>query len=31
MMFKRQFIKYQFGKSEQGIDLYQDHGEIFRQ
>src|SRR5690606_34735182 len=29
MMFKRQFVKYQFGKSEQGIDLYQDHAEIF--
>ncbi|RKG32245.1 hypothetical protein [Acinetobacter tianfuensis] len=29
MMFKRQFIKYQFGKSEQGIDLFQDHGELF--
>lgn len=28
MMFKRQFIKYQFGKSEQGIDLYQDYAEI---
>ena len=25
MMFKRQFVKYQFGKSEQGIDLYQDY------
>lgn len=29
MMFKRQFIKYQFGKSEQGIDLFQDHAELF--
>ncbi|KGT46804.1 MULTISPECIES: YcxB family protein [Acinetobacter] len=29
MMFKRQFVKYQFGKSEQGIDLYQDHAEIY--
>lgn len=28
MMFKRQFVKYQFGKSEQGIDLYQEHGEL---
>lgn len=28
MMFKRQFVKYQFGKSEQGIDLYQDYAEI---
>ncbi|SPL71641.1 YcxB family protein [Acinetobacter stercoris] len=28
-MFKRQFIKYQFGKSEQGIELYQDHAELF--
>ncbi|WP_407409184.1 YcxB family protein [Acinetobacter sp.] len=29
MMFKRQFVKYQFGKSEQGLDLYQDYAEIF--
>lgn len=29
MMFKRQFIKYQFGKSEQGIELYQDYFELF--
>lgn len=29
MIFKRQFAKYQFGKSEQGIDLYQDHFDIF--
>lgn len=28
MMFKRQFIKYQFGKSEQGIDLFQDSAEL---
>lgn len=28
MMFKRQFVKYQFGKSEQGIALYQDYAEI---
>ncbi len=28
-MFKRQFIKYQFDKSEQGIDLYQDAFELF--
>ncbi|MBO3639222.1 hypothetical protein [Acinetobacter soli] len=28
MMFKRQFVKYQFGKSEQGIDLYQDRIEL---
>ncbi|MDM1280169.1 YcxB family protein [Acinetobacter indicus] len=28
MMFKRQFVKYQFGKSEQGIELYQDYAEI---
>ena len=28
MMFKRQFVKYQFGKSEQGLDLYQDYGEL---
>ncbi|OTG85672.1 hypothetical protein B9T31_10955 [Acinetobacter sp. ANC 4558] len=29
LMFKRQFVKYQIGKSEQGIDLYQAHAEIF--
>ncbi|MBJ9373586.1 YcxB family protein [Acinetobacter bereziniae] len=29
MMFKRQFVKYQFGKSEQGIELFQDYMEIF--
>jgi drug/metabolite transporter superfamily protein YnfA len=29
MMFKRQFTKYQFGKSEQGIDLFQDSFELF--
>lgn len=29
MMFKRQFVKYQFGKSEQGMDLYQDHAELY--
>lgn len=29
MMFKRQFVKYQFGKSEQGIELFQDYAEIF--
>lgn len=29
MMFKRQFIKYQFGKSEQGIELFQDYFELF--
>jgi hypothetical protein len=29
MMFKRQFVKYQIGKSEQGIDLYQEKAEIF--
>ena len=28
MMFKRQFVKYQFGKSEQGLDLFQDYAEI---
>ena len=28
MMFKRQFVKYQIGKSEQGIDLYQDQAEL---
>ena len=31
MMFKRQFVKYKFGESEQGVDLYQDHAEIFNQ
>ena len=29
MMFKRQFIKYQFGKSEQGIELFQDYIELY--
>src|SRR5690554_6038311 len=29
MMFKRQFVKYQFGKSEQGIDLFQDYAELY--
>lgn len=29
MMFKRQFVKYQFGKSEQGIDLFQTTAELF--
>ena len=29
MMFKRQFIKDQFGKSEQGIELFQDYFELF--
>ena len=29
MMFKRQFVKYQFGKSEQGIDLFQNSAELF--
>ena len=29
MMFKRQFIKYQFGKSEQGIELFQEYMELF--
>ena len=28
MLFKRQFVRYQFGKSEQGIDLYQDYFEL---
>jgi len=28
MLFKRQFVRYQFGKSEQGIDLYQDYAEV---
>ncbi|NHB57991.1 hypothetical protein G9F32_08110 [Acinetobacter sp. 194] len=29
MIFKRQFNKYQFGKSEQGVDLFQDSFELF--
>lgn len=29
MMFKRQFVKYQLGKSEQGIDLFQDYAELY--
>ena len=29
VMFKRQFVKYQFGKSEQGIELFQDHADIY--
>ena len=29
MLFKRQFVRYQVGKSEQGIDLYQDHFELY--
>ena len=29
MMFKRQFVKYQLGKSEQGIELFQDLAEIY--
>ncbi|WP_445116703.1 YcxB family protein [Acinetobacter sp. WZC-1] len=29
MIFKRQFVKYQFGQSEQGIELFQDHAELF--
>lgn len=29
MLFKRQFVRYQFGKSEQGIDLYQSHFELY--
>lgn len=29
MLFKRQFVRYQFGKSEQGIDLYQDYFELY--
>lgn len=28
MMFKRQFVKYQFGKSEQMLALYQDYFEL---
>ena len=29
MLFKRQFVRYQFGKSEQGIELYQAHFELY--
>lgn len=29
VLFKRQFTRYQFGKSEQGIDLYQDYFELY--
>jgi len=29
MMFKRQFIKHQFGQTEQGIELFQDYVELF--
>lgn len=29
LIFKRQFVRYQFGKSEQGIDIYQDSFELF--
>lgn len=29
LLFKRQFVHYQFGKSEQGIDLYQDQFELY--
>ena len=29
MMFKRQFVKYQFGKSEQGLDLFHDYAELY--
>ncbi len=29
MVFKRQFVKYQLGKSEQGIELFQDHVELY--
>ena len=29
LLFKRQFVRYQFGKSEQGIDLYQDQFELY--
>ena len=28
-LFKRQFNRYQLGKSEQGLDLYQDYFEIY--
>lgn len=27
-LFKRQFVKYQLGKSEQGLDLYQQHFDL---
>ena len=29
LLFKRQFVRYQFGKSEQGIDLYQYQFELY--
>ncbi|MFT4021053.1 MAG: YcxB family protein [Acinetobacter sp.] len=29
MLFKRQFIKFQLGKSQQGIDLHQQHFDVF--
>ena len=29
LLFKRQFVRYQFGKSEQGIELYQDQFELY--
>lgn len=29
LLFKRQFVRNQFGKSEQGIDLYQDQFELY--
>lgn len=29
LLFKRQFVRYQFGKSEQGIDLYQNQFELY--
>ncbi|MEB3767114.1 YcxB family protein [Acinetobacter sp. MD2] len=28
-LFKRQFVKYQLGKSEQGFDLYQQHFDLW--
>lgn len=28
-LFKRQFVKYQFGKSEQGVDLFQDYADLY--
>lgn len=29
LLFKRQLVRYQFGKSEQGIDLYQNQFELY--
>ncbi len=29
MLFKRQFVRHQFGQSEQGVDLYQDYAQFY--